>query len=255
MNTQEYSKLANEKWNGWIKERGIQIFAIEDDLNKFLDLGKKEVELFLEPYRSQIIKPNFKKITWDTGFKTYMHSNSIQEYFDKPLSELLMLEFGCGAGRLLLEFARHFKFVYGYDISEEAIKLLKDIAIKLDIYNLSGGAGSRVVDLFTDDNNFHSPNIDFVFSYIVLQHISNKDTIIQSFKDIKEILKKNGVARLHVRLTNSCYSNETDCFAGWGLNWDEAINFYKDLCKSIDVELLDFTDDGGRDAGFVTFRK
>lgn len=251
MNIKDYSELANVKWDNWVKERGIQLFALEPDLDKFIELGRKEVELFLDPSKSNFQLHN------DPLIKDYKFAQPVQSYFTEPLSELNMLEFGCGAGRLLLNFAKSFNFVYGYDISDNAINLANDIFLKYNIRNSLKFSGDSVKQHFEMNIKNKGSFVNFVFSYIVFQHISNKETIEQSFRDIVSILKPGGIAKLHVRLTNDCYSNEADCFAGWGLPKEQAMKFYRDLCESLNVEVLDFTNDGYHlnNAGFITFRK
>lgn len=245
----QYTSLANAKWNSWIKERGIQIFALKSDINEFIDSGSKEVDLFLEPNKTPTLKPEMKKIEWSAGLGTFIDSRSISSYFNKPLNELTMLEYGCGGGRLLVNFAKYFKFCYGYDISEEAIKLALDVAEYQHVNNIDVFANQKLT-------NYIKPNsIDFIFSYIVFQHISNRETIEEAFREITNVLNVNGVARLHVRLTNDCYNREDDCFAGWGLPLTQAFQYYVSLCDRLKLKILEFTDDGGSNAGFITFRK
>ena len=97
-----------------------------------------------------------------------------------------MAELGCGAGRMTRAFARQFQSVTAIDISEEmqqrAKKFLEDFPnvrwVLTDGVSLSG---------------IESSSLDFVFSYMVLQHYPSADLIFSSIREMLRILRPGGV--------------------------------------------------------------
>jgi len=88
--------------------------------------------------------------------------------------------------------AKYFNFVNGVDISEEMIKRAKEDNqdLKNVKFNVSNG-----VDLKLFPDNY----FNFCFSFIVFQHISRKNIIINYFKEIQRILKTGSYTRIQVR--------------------------------------------------------
>lgn len=99
--------------------------------------------------------------------------------------ESAMAELGCGAGRMTRAFARRFASVTAIDISEEmqarAKSYLKDSGnvrwVLTDGVSLAG---------------VESGTMDFVFSYLVLQHFPSAKLIAGSIREIVRILRPGG---------------------------------------------------------------
>jgi len=97
-----------------------------------------------------------------------------------------MAELGCGAGRMTRAFARRFRSVTALDISEEmqsrAKKYLADY--------------SNIHWVLTDGTSLapvESSSLDFVFSYLVLQHYPAGDLVASSIQEMLRILRPGGV--------------------------------------------------------------
>lgn len=245
MNVDEYSEIAREKWNQWINEKGIYMFAVRSDIDEFIQHGKEEAEIFLEPEKAKTVKPKGNDPKWPGEF---VDSRSIEDLIGKPLSECTMLEFGCGGARLLVPFAKRFKSVYGYDISDEAL------ANARTIMSLQEDCPSNIIlfngpNIFAD-NIIQENSLDFIFSYIVIQHISNNDTIRKSFEDFSKALKLNGIGRIHVWTKVNGYS-EDNCFNAIGMD----VETYMGICESNGLDLIEAAGDGLDECHFLTFRK
>lgn len=97
-----------------------------------------------------------------------------------------MLELGCGAGRMTRSFILRFSNVYAVDISAEMIargrSLLKDAA---NVEWLHGNG--------KDLREVTSDSMDFVFSYIVLQHLPLEQLTATYISEILRVLKSGGV--------------------------------------------------------------
>jgi SAM-dependent methyltransferase len=104
------------------------------------------------------------------------------------------LEIGCGPGRLMRPMSRHFGEIHGADISDEMIRL----------------AGEQLKDIphahvhVTPDSTlsmFADGSFDFVYSYIVFQHIPNRDVVLNYLREAGRVLKPGGLLRCQLRGT------------------------------------------------------
>lgn len=95
------------------------------------------------------------------------------------------LDIGCGLGRLTEPLSRRFKAVIGIDVSDEMIlQAKKKWANKKQIEFIVGGGA--------DLSTIPDAHVDFVFSYIVFQHIPNPEIQYQYFSDIGRVLRPGG---------------------------------------------------------------
>ncbi|HWZ99903.1 MAG TPA: class I SAM-dependent methyltransferase [Candidatus Dormibacteraeota bacterium] len=101
-----------------------------------------------------------------------------------------MAELGCGAGRMTRAFANQFQSITAIDISEEmqqrARKYLADFSNIRWI--LVDGVALSAID---------PSSLDFVFSYMVLQHYPSADLISASIREMLRILRPGGAFLFH----------------------------------------------------------
>lgn len=98
----------------------------------------------------------------------------------------VMLELGCGAGRMTRSFAQRFLQVQAFDISKEMLghaKALNPEAANID-WTLANG---------TDLSSLDDGSFDFVFSYIVLQHMPETSFAIRYIREMLRVLKPGGL--------------------------------------------------------------
>lgn len=102
------------------------------------------------------------------------------------------LEIGCGPGRLMRPMSRHFGEIHGVDISDEMIRL----------------AGEQLRDIphahahVTPDSSlgmFADSSFDFVYSYIVFQHIPERGVVLNYLLESGRVLKPGGILRCQLR--------------------------------------------------------
>jgi len=135
--------------------------------------------------------------------KKYQESgyDDVQELVlkDKKLEKILKdsqvkicLEFGCGNGRMTEFLAKIFKKVYALDISKEMIESAKRRLSQIN--NIS-----YLIDNNKDKINLKDNSIDFIFSYIVFQHLPSKEMIKDALKEFHRILKDDGLIKIQVR--------------------------------------------------------
>lgn len=100
-------------------------------------------------------------------------------------AESALAELGCGAGRMTRAFARRFRTVTAIDISEEMQARAKDyLRDSINVrWVLTDGVFLAAVE---------TGSMDFVFSYLVLQHYPSAELIAGSIREMMRILRPGG---------------------------------------------------------------
>jgi SAM-dependent methyltransferase len=100
------------------------------------------------------------------------------------------LEIGCGIGRILKPLSRRLESASGVDISEEMIRQAN--------LNLSNVSNVHVTQTRGDLAAFDSETFDFVYSYRVFQHISERAAIEMYVQEAARVLKRGGYFRFQL---------------------------------------------------------
>ena len=97
-----------------------------------------------------------------------------------------MAELGCGAGRMTRAFASRFASVTAVDISQEMQARAKSYLADFSNIRwvLTDGTSLKAVD---------TSSLDFVFSYLVLQHYPSAGLVASSIQEMLRILRPGGV--------------------------------------------------------------
>lgn len=134
-------------------------------LSDFLQSGEEDCQNFLDPRLKEI------------GFHT---------------ADRTVLEIGCGLGRLSHALARRFAKVQALDISETMIAKGQELnkGIKNIEWVLSNGS---------DLHPIPAQSVDFVFSYLVLQHLPSEDLVRKYLSEVTRVLRPNGVFLLQFK--------------------------------------------------------
>jgi ubiquinone/menaquinone biosynthesis C-methylase UbiE len=123
-----------------------------------------------DPMWAIISDPNKKGRKWDSAAFFQSGQVGIDHILKHaadtnfPLVRGTALDFGCGLGRLTQALARHFKKVYGVDISHNMIA-------EATRYNRFSRACTYILNTAPDLRWFRSDTFDLVYSDAVLQHI------------------------------------------------------------------------------------
>jgi len=112
-----------------------------------------------------------------------------------------MLEVGCGVGRVTRSFAGRFARVYALDVSDEMLRRGRDLHADYENIVWLRGDGTRFPQLADD-------SVDFVFSYLTLQHMPSTDLAVAYVREILRVLKPSGV-----------YCFQFNSFVGPTMNW------------------------------------
>lgn len=102
-----------------------------------------------------------------------------------------VLEIGCGIGRMTVPLARRFREVVGLDVSEEMVRRAREVLTAEPNARIELGNGIDLAGL--DDASF-----DFVFSYLVLQHVTDPGIVRGYLREIARVLKPGGAFHLQV---------------------------------------------------------
>lgn len=142
---------------------------------------------------------HFKKSeeTWDKIAESFDKTRKkpwpiVIDFIKNQQKNKIFADLGCGNGRHLIPAANHFKKVIGIDISSELIKIVeKKIRLKkIDNVEL---IHSNLINIPIKENKIHS-----IIYIAALHNIRYRKNRIQSLKEIKRIMKKNGSALISV---------------------------------------------------------
>ena len=97
-----------------------------------------------------------------------------------------MAELGCGAGRMTRSFAQRFLSVFAVDISAEMQSRAKEYLRPFSNIRWVLSDGETLSEI-------EGNSADFVFSYLVLQHMPNKRLVSSSIVEMMRILRPGGV--------------------------------------------------------------
>lgn len=111
---------------------------------------------------------------------------SVLERCGLPSTGKTMAELGCGVGRMTGSFARRYESVLALDISPEM--LVRATQLHSEKTNI---LWTRVGGL--DLACIQSYSVDFVFSYLVLQHLPNETLAFEYVREMLRVLRPNGV--------------------------------------------------------------
>lgn len=111
------------------------------------------------------------------------------KYLDNP-AKLTALEIGYGGGRLLAAACKYFESATGVDIHTHG-ELVAGELKKRGITNF------RLLETAGDRIPLCDSSVDFIYSFIVLQHVEKIDTFNAYFREASRVIKPGGVAVLY----------------------------------------------------------
>ena len=124
---------------------------------------------------------------WDFSF--HILTRKIGPYLDHS-EEKIALEIGYGGGRLLNAACSFFKEAIGIDIHEEN-------EVVETFLRSQGKTNFRLIRTIGDTIEVDPDSIDFVYSFIVLQHLATYSMLIKYVQESFRCLKPGGVAQLY----------------------------------------------------------
>ncbi len=150
----------------------------------------------------QFAKENAEYYIWTENGLDYRTAQGQQEFFrsgQETTKDLMRrakpylrvhgraIEIGCGIGRLTIPHAERFKEIYAVDISPTMLAKLRANAERRGISNITTFLSNESWDR----------NADYIYSFIVFQHIEKTAVIDEYIQRIAGALAPDGVALLH----------------------------------------------------------
>lgn len=158
-----------------------------NDKNLWNNLAKKNWKFYIYTDKGkEISEGDFIQSGEEDYRRLILDDPIIQEKFPEK-STLSALEIGCGAGRILRPMARDFGRVIGVDVSSEMLKHARD---QVD---------AELIETDGETIPLEDSSIDFVFSYLVFQHIKSYIVVENNFKAVARILKPGGLFKVLMR--------------------------------------------------------
>jgi SAM-dependent methyltransferase len=124
---------------------------------------------------------------WD--FAVHVLTPEVLRRLERPY-ELTALEIGYGGGRLLNAACSFFGEVVGVDVHEEEDEVRRFLAAE-------GKANFRLVRGPGDSLPVEDGSVDFVYSFIVLQHLPSFAVFERYLRETARVLRPRGVAQLY----------------------------------------------------------
>lgn len=167
-------------------------------MEEFFATGERDVAMFVDPF--------------------------LATHPDAPRERAL--ELGCGLGRLTAALATRFAHVDAIDISEGMVEQARELH-KERTHVTFGANNGR------DLSAYPSASYDFVFSYIVLQHIPDADIIFNYYAEFGRVLKPGGLFLFQVA------NNDPRGHEKYLERWEQRRTAYHERGESIPFEDYD----------------
>lgn len=144
----------------------------------------------------------------DTSFWSSGDTDVAQQILDglRLERDATVLEIGCGVGRLLRPLAGRVGAINGVDIAPGMIARGRELLADLPDVRLQVTAGT--LDMFSDRS------LDFVFSFVVFQHIPAKSAIIRYISETARVLKPGGIFKFQIDGRSRSFWKGTDTWLG-----------------------------------------
>jgi len=124
---------------------------------------------------------------WDLTF--HILTRKVCQFLENP-EEKTALEIGYGGGRILNAACSYFKEAIGIDIHEEQ----QAVAAFL---RSQGKSNFRLIKTSGNNLEVSSNSVDFIYSFIVLQHLPSFETFVTYLQEIHRCLNPGGLAQLY----------------------------------------------------------
>ena len=158
-----------------------------NDKHLWNKLAKENYKFYINTELGREITYGQFIISGEDDYKKHVEDDEIITAHFAHKENCTALEIGCGAGRILRPMSRDFGHVIGTDISGEMLAKARDI-VDAELLETDGE------HIPLSDNS-----VDFVFSFLVFQHMKNYVLVENNFKDVVRILKPGGVFKVLMR--------------------------------------------------------
>lgn len=163
--------------------------SIEESKKKWDLLAQKNAKYYVLSDQGEDISEDAFKDAGKMDYKDLVLDDQIVK--EKINISSSVLEIGCGVGRMTEFFSRDFGSVCAIDISKKMIEQARE---RLKKYK-----NIKLVETNGISYPFDSSAFDLVFSFIVFQHMPDKETIMKNICEVGRVLKSDGIAKIQFR--------------------------------------------------------
>jgi cyclopropane fatty-acyl-phospholipid synthase-like methyltransferase len=154
--------------------------------NKWEEFAQQNAEYYILTenidYKTEAGQNKF----YESGYEfTKQNIKKVSQYLHERKRAL---EIGCGIGRLTLPHSKEFDELVAIDVSPTMLLKLNENAHRKGITNIK---------TFLPHKDWDKLAYDYVYSYIVFQHIENFEIINDYIIRLSQSLKQGGIANLH----------------------------------------------------------
>lgn len=119
---------------------------------------------------------------WKSGEKIW---KDLQQALDfSPTGKEVVVEIGCGVGRLTRVFAREVASVYAFDVSDEMLRRASASAAPNVTFHRTEGVSLQPVG---------DGSADLVLSYLVFHHLPSEAALADYLREMVRVAKPNGI--------------------------------------------------------------
>jgi SAM-dependent methyltransferase len=141
-------------------------------------------------------------------------------------AEMRMLEIGCGIGRMTDRLAEIFGEVHGVDVSGEMIaRAQARLAQRRNVF-LYETHGSDLAP-------FQEGFFDFAFSFIVFQHVPEKQVVLSNLREVHRVLKRGCMFKFQVQGSRGPAAG-ADTWAGVSFDAEELRGIASEIGFTVD---------------------
>jgi prolyl-tRNA editing enzyme YbaK/EbsC (Cys-tRNA(Pro) deacylase)/ubiquinone/menaquinone biosynthesis C-methylase UbiE len=130
----------------------------------------------------------YENANFATGSYMRYELETIEKVVPQAPSKNLAIDLGCGTGRDSFVLARHFNQVYGYDFSQEMIKVAERNKLNRGV----GNVGFEVLDIEDNPLPLRNGSVSFVNTAFGMgSFVKNPETL---FREVRRVLQPRGIA-------------------------------------------------------------
>jgi ubiquinone/menaquinone biosynthesis C-methylase UbiE len=170
-----------------VNKMNNELFRISSSMRKdWDDRARKDAYYYIASWKKDWDEQSFLRSGEDDYLRLVQPALDRNNFLTADKS---MLELGCGAGRMTGSLAQRFARVIAFDVSPAMLERAR--LLHRDVPGITWVLGNG-----TDLSPVPSASVDFVFSYLVLQHLPEAQLVHVYIAEILRVLKKDGLCLL-----------------------------------------------------------
>jgi ubiquinone/menaquinone biosynthesis C-methylase UbiE len=131
-----------------------------------------------------------------------------------PSADSVVVDIGCGIGRVAKYMAPHSKLLWAVDVSAEMLTMAQERMSDQQNVSYARCTDTRIPDI-------GDASVDFVYSVLVLQHLEREDAFLM-LREIRRMLRTGGLA--YLTFPNLLSDVYLDSFVTYAESGEAAIN-------------------------------